>query len=230
MEYHNQYLNEERYQKNKKKVARFAVAILIIGLLIGGGLITLGLANSGIISFDGISLDEKIATEKEKVLAAEEELEVKVEPVQDEIKSLEREKFDGFNDAYYARQDKISDLRDSIEPELAALSVIDKALDDSFSYCHFSEAENNTYTKEYCALKNKTDSPATIPLFIFGGFIILASCMMAGSVYMISKRREMLAFTTQQVMPVAKESMETMAPTMGKVAKEITKGVKDGWE
>ena len=38
-----QYLNEERYQKNKKTLIVIAVAILILGLLIGGGLITGGI-------------------------------------------------------------------------------------------------------------------------------------------------------------------------------------------
>lgn len=45
---------------------------------------------------------------------------------------------------------------------------------------------------------------------------------------MTAKRREILAFTTQQVMPVAKEGIDTMAPTIGNVAKEISKGIKEG--
>ena len=60
---------------------------------------------------------------------------------------------------------------------------------------------------------------------------------------MMSKGREMLAFQAQQVMPVAQEGMEKMAPSIGKtgatiakemapaygeVAKEISKGIKEG--
>lgn len=60
---------------------------------------------------------------------------------------------------------------------------------------------------------------------------------------MITKRREITAFTMQQVMPVAqegiekmtptmtnaaKEMAEQMAPTIGNVAKEIAKGIKEG--
>ena len=63
---------------------------------------------------------------------------------------------------------------------------------------------------------------------MFGGFIIVASCMIAGSIYTFAKRREILAFSAQQVMPVAQEGIDKMAPTMGSVAKEITKGIKDG--
>jgi hypothetical protein len=42
--------------------------------------------------------------------------------------------------------------------------------------------------------------------------------------------REIAAFNAQQHMPIAKESAEKMAPTAGKVAKEITKGIKSGLE
>lgn len=38
-----QYLNEERYQKNRKKLMGVAVAILITGMLIGGGLLIGGI-------------------------------------------------------------------------------------------------------------------------------------------------------------------------------------------
>ena len=36
------------------------------------------------------------------------------------------------------------------------------------------------------------------------------------------------AYTTQQVMPVAQEGIEKMAPTIGSAAKEIAKGIKQG--
>lgn len=37
-----------------------------------------------------------------------------------------------------------------------------------------------------------------------------------------------MAFTIQQEMPIAKEGIDTMAPTFGNVAKEIAKGIKEG--
>ena len=72
---------------------------------------------------------------------------------------------------------------------------------------------------------------------------MIASCMIGGFVFTISKRREMMAFSMQQVMPVAQEGMEKMEPTLSKVgsrmmknmapaygemAKEISKGIKEG--
>ena len=67
---------------------------------------------------------------------------------------------------------------------------------------------------------------------MFGGFIIVASGMIALSIYLFGKRREITAFTTQQVMPVAQEGIEKMAPTIGNaagsIAEGITKGIKEG--
>ena len=40
--------------------------------------------------------------------------------------------------------------------------------------------------------------------------------------------REIISFIAQQNIPIAKEGIEKMAPSTGKVAKEITKGIKEG--
>ena len=37
------FLNEEDYQRNKKKITKIAIVILIAGILIGGSLIVTGL-------------------------------------------------------------------------------------------------------------------------------------------------------------------------------------------
>lgn len=45
---------------------------------------------------------------------------------------------------------------------------------------------------------------------------------------MLGNGREINAFLAQQQMPVAKETVEKMAPSAGTVAKEVTKGIKEG--
>ena len=79
-------------------------------------------------------------------------------------------------------------------------------------------------------------------LFAIGSFMSVFTFAMAGVGGMclfVAHRREITAYTTQQVMPVAKEGIEEMTPTMkkvaedmapaaGKVAKEVAKGVKEG--
>ena len=48
----------------------------------------------------------------------------------------------------------------------------------------------------------------------------------------ISHRREITAYTTQQVMPVAQEGIEKMTPTVadaaGSIAKSVSKGIQEG--
>ena len=47
-----------------------------------------------------------------------------------------------------------------------------------------------------------------LPFYIFGGFIIFATLMISGHIYLLSKGREILAYTAQQTIPVAQEGIE----------------------
>ncbi len=237
------YLTEENYERGKKKIKIIALIILILGLLIGGSVIGIGIkkqsnVNDNYSESSKQSLSEQIVIEKENLNTKKVELEAKIKPIQDEIKSLERAKFNGFDDEYYARQDKIEELKKSIATDSNSIEVIEDALDESLNYCAFDEVKNNSYTSKYCSLKNQLkdktdfnkefDSFDSILFYVIGGFIIIASCMFAGSIFLFSKRREIVAFTAQQVMPVAKEGIDEMAPTVGNAVGEIAKGIKKG--
>lgn len=258
------FLNEENYQKSKNKIIMIAVIVLIIGVLIGGSLIAVGLSkkaktnseysdNNKATELKNLEEEKnKISTEleieKENILKSKNELEEKIKPIKDEIKSLERETFNGFDDAYYARQDKIEELEKSIETYENSIKAIDNALNNSFDHCTYGETKNNAYTSKYCSLKNqlkqedskiddiddkyddfnkKIASSTSIPFYIFGGFIIIASCMIAGSIYMFAKGRDILAFTANQTVPVTKEVIEDVAPSIGKAAGSIKKEIND---
>ena len=110
------------------------------------------------------------------------------------------------------------------------LYIITKALDPSFQYCEFDEYKNNSITKEYCAAKNSISEFSNSTSIMFGAFICFATIV----IFTFAKRRHILAFTTQQTMPVAKESIDEMAPTIGnaagEIAKGVTKGIKNGLE
>jgi len=241
------YLTEENYEKGKKKLKTVALIILILGIIIGGILIATGFVKQGKVNSNyseenKATITAQLETEKQNLLQKKNDLETKIKPVEDQIKKLQREPFTGFNDAYYERQDKIEELQESIATDTSAINVINNALDENFGHCKFDNVKNNTYTSKYCSLKlqledftdfNKDfDSFGSIPFFMFGGIIILVSCMIAGIIYMITKRREIIAFSAQQVMPVAKEGIDEMAPTIGNavgtIGKELTKGIKEG--
>lgn len=72
-------------------------------------------------------------------------------------------------------------------------------------------------------------------LFAIGGFIntIGFALTAAGGITMfIAHRREITAYTTQQVMPVAQEGIEKITPTVanaaGSIAQSISKGIQEG--
>lgn len=74
-----------------------------------------------------------------------------------------------------------------------------------------------------------------IGLFAIGSFMLTIGfgLTIAGGVVMfIAHRREITAYTTQQVMPVAQEGIQKMAPTvgsaMGTIGKELAKGIREG--
>ena len=71
------------------------------------------------------------------------------------------------------------------------------------------------------------ESSKYIPLYMFGAFIIISCGMFSGFLFMTSRGREIAAFSAQQAVPVGKEIIDEMAPSSGKVAKEIAKGIKE---
>ena len=68
---------------------------------------------------------------------------------------------------------------------------------------------------------SKLQSILRFVAFPFGVMIPLITFFMAFS-------REMAAFSTQQVMPVVKEGIDEISPTIGNAAGEIAKGIKKG--
>lgn len=76
-----------------------------------------------------------------------------------------------------------------------------------------------------------------IGLFAIGGFMIpigFGLTIAGGIVMFIAHRREITAYTTQQVMPIAQEGIQKMAPTVGSaigtIGKELAKGIKEGMD
>ncbi len=68
-------------------------------------------------------------------------------------------------------------------------------------------------------------------LFAIGGFINTIGfglIIVGGIIMFVAHRREITAYTVQQVMPVAQEGIEKMTPTIGNAAGEIAKGITSG--
>ena len=156
-----EYLNEERYQKNKKGLMIASAVIAILGVLIGGGLIVGGIALNNSAS----QIDTSMPKYSTKTWWLDDEAD--------------------------QGDDWMNNVRKKGDQEFSAFGMIGG-----------------------------------------GGFILFASLMVALSLLLIAKRREIMAFQVQQVAPVAKEGVEKATPVVskaaGSIAKEIAKGIKEG--
>ena len=221
------------------KIVNITMAIIVIFFFIVGGisLIWKGIKTQSKINNkyseeNKLKLQEQLQEEKGNLITSKETLEKKVKPTLDKIKELERHTFNGFNDAYYEREDKIKELRKSISQETSDINAMKQALDENFYYCTFDKTKNNQYSSKYCSIKNKIkdltefnkkfESDELIPYYMGGGFIIIFGIILASSLYATAKRREILAFEVQQSLPITKETVKEIAPTLAETAKEIT--------
>ena len=181
----NEYLNEEKYQRTKKKINNIAKIVLLIGILIGVSLIMKGInyqkdINEKYSDETKLSITEQIENEKQNL---------ETKKLQIEQKGIKYDSFAKYTDG-----------------EAYDLKLIVNVLDPSFSYYRFDEYKNNPITAKYCLLKEQLnevnnefnigfETSKGLPFYMFGGFIILTSCMISFAITMITKRREITAFT-----------------------------------
>lgn len=241
-----EYLTEERYKNNRKKLMTLITIILVTGFIIGGILIYFGIKNIHEVNLsyseENIAeIQTKLNTEKQKLETKKSELENKIKPIQEEIKNLERVPFTGYDNNYYSRIDKIEELKKSIESDNNDIDFINSVINEIG--CSTTKAKTTSYTLDYCKikeeLKNKEDNSGKkfkdeyiygIMLFTFAFVIIIASSATSFELYLFSKRREITAFTTQGVMPIIKESIDEIAPSIENATEKISKGIKKGKE
>lgn len=184
------YLNEEKYQKTKKKLILVAFIFLIIGILGGGALILTGNQKT---KQNKISIQEKLDAIENKRSELEKQL---------ADKSYECNSMDMNDPNWFANSSKCTDEETKLRVELGKLDSEEVSLEhqDGFAFVHYG----------------------------LGGMCIFVGLIIFFAIFMTAKRREIIAFGAQQVMPVAKEGIEEMAPTVGNAAKEIAKGIKEG--
>ena len=190
----------EKEYLNEEKYQKAEKSITLVAILV----LVVGLCIGGFLIYKGVA---KPGTAKV------EELKVKLEAKRSELEAK------GIQYNEYA---KYSD------GETYDLKIITKALDPSFDYCSFSEYKNNSLTGEYCTAKDSTGDFSSTSSKMFGVFICMATCMISGFIFIVAKRRHILAFQTQQAMPVAKEGIREISPTIGEAAEEFAKGIKKG--
>lgn len=187
---------------NEEKYLKAEKSITLVAILI----LAIGLCIGGFLIYKGVAKSETSKVE---------DLKVQLENKKSELE---------------AKGIKFSNTAEYSDGEEYDLKIITNALDPSFNNCAFDEYKNNSITKEYCVAKNSTSDFASTGSIMLGVFICIATCMISGSVFIFAKQRHIVAFRAQQVMPVAKEGIDEIAPTIGNAAGEISKGIKKGLE
>jgi len=206
MEEKKEYLNENKYQKTSNNLFYVGVALIILGIILFL-LIFIPKINSG------------TNTNKNKL---EQELKQLKPSLENRYAQLKANGATESND--YKNKDGYE------------MKLIDIALNPTYEKCeHSSVYSDNNTTHEYCKIKSQLYDANHF--FANGGIIFslvtalmaLMPCLAIGGILIItSKRRNIMAYTMQQTIPVAQEGIEKMAPVYGKIAKEIGKGIREG--
>lgn len=218
----NEYLTEESYQKSKNKLKVVIALIIIFGLALGGGLIYLGIYRNNPNRINNLTTELNEA--KQELITLKQNLTEKNKPVTDEIKKLSREPFRGFTTEYYERQDKIAELEESIKEDTKTVEAIDYVFEHGCTFNH--NINLNKYCNIYNNLEKANNKYYSIPLYMFGAFVIIAAFMMAMPLIFTFNGRNITSFIAQQNMPIAKESIEKMGPSVAKMAKDIKDKIK----
>lgn len=93
------------------------------------------------------------------------------------------------------------------------------------------EFHRNGFSQTYYKLEDKLDYSENAIFFYIGGTVVIfIGTVISISLLITAKDREITAFKTQQMMPIAQEGINKISPNLGNAAKEIVKGVKDGME
>ena len=221
------YLTEENYEKGKKTILKIAIAVLVIGIVVGVSLIVAGVLkiNSTSKNNNGNTIVEENNMTLEEIDLEIAEIDNQINEINQNINSLKAEKSqefttNGFSEKYYqidseieTQSKKISDLNQ----EKFILESKKQFADSGLTFDTDNEKGEKLLSKGYGGM------------MIMGGVMVLIfTAIISGKLFMIYKRREILAFTAQQVIPVAQEGIDEMAPAIGNVAKEISKGIASG--
>lgn len=218
----NKFLNEKKYQNTKTIFIILAILLLIIGFVVGGLIIKKGLNKKN-------DIYSKYTEENKQAQIVSLNVQIKIAK-----SSLESKKAELIAQGLQPS----SNYEDN---ESYNLYIINNVLNPSFNRCSFDEYKNNELTSQYCNLikqledtekldikyKRKSESFSCIPYYMVGTSIILFSIIISISLFLIAKRREIIAFQAQQAMPVVKEGIEEISPALGKAAKDVINNIKD---
>ena len=196
-----QYLNEENYNRVNKKIKLISLIILLIGLLSGGVFIAIGMTKSD---------EAKRAAETTAASAK-----TRLTEIAAEQSSLETE--------YNNKQKECNSLDMSAQDWLSAQTECQREASN------IDQKLNELETEEFKLKNMNYAQPDTSPLYYIIGAICIGLGFIASlSIFLITKRRALLAYHAQTAMPVGKEAIEQITPTAAKAASDMASSVAEG--
>ena len=240
----NQYLNEEKYKKINSKISLISKIILVVGFAIGITLISIGVVIKSNVNNENRKIESEIKEDAKKSLEKDnnsiKELEKEIEllkekksSLEDEVeklqddKSIAFEKERGFGNDYKRIDKEINKKQNEIFNLKQQINEKDR---EKFRLnANLSSYDEGSINSKYYS-KKKIEPVTVYACFGLGGMAIFMGIAFSLSALLISKRREILAYQTQQMMPIAKEGIKEMGPTMGQVAGEMMKDVAPAYK
>lgn len=213
-----QFLNEENYNRANQKLKKASLIILILGILLGGGFIAYGT----------IKTDEANKLNEQRAADAAKETETKQTAAQQRLSDIASEQAT-LEAEHEAKQQECDSLDMQASDWLANRNKCDREASDI-------QAKINNLSVEQFELSNSKqttiynlEKPEKYYVFYFiGAFCIISSLMASLAIFLITKRRSILAYSAQSVMPVGKEAVEQYTPTIAKAAGDIAESVSEG--
>ena len=213
-----EYLNEEWYQGVKKKITKLSLIIFISGLVIGCFLIGFGVYKQ----------NNANKINKERYDAAYKQSEENVKIAETRLKEIENE-ISALNSDYSAKSQECDSLDMNAADWYTKVNQCHREASSINSTINDLESEKTQLkNQDYTVYYDKVNAAKYFIFYFLGIGVFIMFGIASIIVYVIAKKREITAFTIQQSMPVAKEAIDEMAPTIGNAAGEIAKGITQG--
>jgi len=219
-----EYLSEQKYQSVKKGLVVLAV-IVLLGFIICSYLFLLAPGLEKMKDAKNFNIptaqDGEIQTIaiEEKYDKLEAELEEKYNILEKEIEDKYTKEMgkDGWFEESQIKAKEITELNKKRAEE---------SMDLEFQRnTELIKVDSATDRSELEKTKIRSESLRDLS---FGAFVIFFGLIVSGGILFAAFGRNIFAFQAQQVMPVAKEGIEKISPTFGTIAKDVTKGIKEG--
>jgi len=218
-----EFLSEERYQNTKKALVVVAVIIFIIPTILGYMFfIKPGLDINKEAEAYPVPTEEEIQTQEDEIDtkydALLEELETKYEKLEEEVEAKYTKGTwdDGYIEEVGEKNDELFELTGQKYSETIDLES------------ERSEEKLNIESVIGAEIEQARIQSQGRMKTMVGSMIALAGILIGTSILFIAFGRNILGFQVQQTMPIAQEGIEKITPTVGNLAKEVTKGVKEG--